>query len=131
MWVEFTQAHSEFLAYSTAAIETLLAAAVIFGFARKCTYTGGAIFSLLIWATAEGFGGPYSSSSTDIGSAVMYAVVFLGLLVIDHEAGASAFSVDHWMEQRLSWWHRVAEVRLGGSSGLPTTETVKADSAST
>src|SRR5450759_5377332 len=35
---------------------------------------------LVIWATAEGFGGPYTSGSSDIGTAVIYAAVFMGLL---------------------------------------------------
>lgn len=84
--------------------------ALIFGFARKATYIGAALFSVMIWATAEGFGGPYSSSSTDIGAAVMYAVVFMGLLALNYEAGPSRFSVDYFIEQRVSWWHRVAEI---------------------
>jgi hypothetical protein len=59
---------------------------------------------------AEGFGGPYTSSSTDIGAAVMYAVVALGLLTLNYEGGPSRFSVDYLIEQRVSWWHRIAEV---------------------
>jgi nitrite reductase (NO-forming) len=77
------QPRADFFAYSTAVAETLIALALILGFARKVTYIGAALFSVLIWATAEGFGGPYSSSSTDIGAAVMYAVVFMGLLALD------------------------------------------------
>lgn len=45
--------------------------------------------SLGIWAVAEGFGGPYNSGSTDIGAAVMYAVVALGLLALNYEGGPS------------------------------------------
>ena len=35
--------------------------------------------SLVIWSTAEGFGGPYAPGSTDIGAAIIYLVVFLAL----------------------------------------------------
>ena len=73
-------------------------------------YVIGALFSLTIWGTAEGFGGPYGATSTDIGAAVMYAVVFLALLALNYEAGVSRFSVDYLIEKRVSWWHRVAEV---------------------
>ena len=97
-------------AYGVAALETLIGLALIFGFARKLTYIVAAITGLGIWAVAEGFGGPYSSSSTDIGAAVMYAVVALGLLALNYEAGPSRFSVDYLLEQRTPWWHKVAEV---------------------
>jgi nitrite reductase (NO-forming) len=109
-WITLVAPNEGFFAYSTAVIETLIAVAVIFGFARKLTYISAALFSVLIWATGEGFGGPYTSSSTDIGTAVIYAVVFVGLLALNYEAGPSRFSVDYLIEQRVSWWHRIAEV---------------------
>jgi hypothetical protein len=31
---------------------------------------------MLVWSTAEGFGGPYTSGASDIGTAVVYALVF-------------------------------------------------------
>jgi uncharacterized membrane protein YphA (DoxX/SURF4 family) len=97
-------------AYATASLETLIGLALILGFARKTTYILTALTGLGIWAIAEGFGGPYSSSSTDIGAAVMYAVVALGLLALNYEAGPSRFSVDYLLEQRIPSWHKVAEV---------------------
>jgi uncharacterized membrane protein YphA (DoxX/SURF4 family) len=110
LWISMVAPNSGFFAYSTAVIETLVAAAVIVGFARKFTYISAALFSVLIWATAEGFGGPYTSSSTDIGTAVIYGVVFMGLLALDYETGPSRFSVDSLIEQHVSWWHRIAEI---------------------
>jgi nitrite reductase (NO-forming) len=91
-------------------IESLIALAVIFGFARKLTYISSALFSLLIYATAEGFGGPYIAGSTDIGTSVIYVLVFIGLLALDYETGLSRFCVDTLIEQRVSWWHRIAEI---------------------
>ncbi len=38
------------------AAETLIALALIAGFARKTTYRAAIVFSLLIWSTVEGFG---------------------------------------------------------------------------
>lgn len=112
----FTLTHNVFTpdpslwAYAIASLETLIGIALIVGFARKVTYILTVLTSLGIWAVAEGFGGPYSSGSTDIGAAVMYAVVALGLLALNYEAGPSRFSVDYLLEQRIGWWHRVAEV---------------------
>jgi nitrite reductase (NO-forming) len=118
LWINMVAPNSGFFAYSTAVIETLIAVAVIVGFARKFTYISAALFSILIWATAEGFGGPYTSSSTDIGTAVIYAVVFMGLLTLDHETSPSRFSVDSLIERRVSWWHRIAEI----DGGMPTSD---------
>jgi uncharacterized membrane protein YphA (DoxX/SURF4 family) len=121
LWIKLVVPNSGFFAYSTAVIETLVAAAVIFGFARKFTYISAALFGVLIWATAEGFGGPYTSSSTDIGTAVIYAVVFMGLLALDYETGPSRFSLDSLIEQHVSWWHRIAEIGPRGKPEKPTT----------
>jgi nitrite reductase (NO-forming) len=97
--------------YFVAVIETLIAAALIFGFARKVTYILAAVFALLVWSTAEGFGGPYTSGASDVGAAVMYAVVFLGLLALSYYAGPARYSLDFYLEKRISWWWRLAEVR--------------------
>ena len=102
--------HPHVWAYGVATLETLIGLALIFGFARKTTYIVTFLTSVGIWAVAEGFGGPYNSGSTDIGAAVMYAVVALGLLALNYEAGPSRFSVDYLIERRIPWWHRVAEV---------------------
>lgn len=108
-WLVTIQPHPYVWAYGVAAIETLIAFALIFGFARKVTYIATIFTALGIWAIAEGFGGPYNATSTDIGAAVMYAVVALALLVLQLQFGPSRFSVDYWIEQRVSWWHWVAE----------------------
>lgn len=102
--------HPYVWAYAIASIETLIGLALILGFARKATYVLTVLTGIGIWAVAEGFGGPYNPGSTDIGAAVMYAVVALGLLALNYEAGPSRFSVDYLLEQRIPWWHRVAEV---------------------
>jgi thiosulfate dehydrogenase [quinone] large subunit len=109
-WIDLQHPHPYFFAYLVAVIETLIAVAVIVGFARKLTYSAAIVFSLLVWATAEGFGGPYAAGSADIGTAVIYALVFGFLLLFSYYTGPSAHSVDVHLEQRISWWHRVAEV---------------------
>ena len=110
-WITLVQPRADLFAYATAVIETLIAAALILGLARKFAYVSAALFMLLVWATAEGFGGPYTAGATDIGTAVIYAVVLLALLALDHESAPSRFSLDRLGERRLSWWHHVAEAR--------------------
>ncbi len=107
------------LAYLVAVIETLIALALIAGFARKLTYSAAIGFSLLIWATAEGFGGPYTSGSSDIGTAIIYAVVFAALLALSYYSGPARYSVDYYLDQRISWWWRIAEVRRPAVAQAP------------
>jgi nitrite reductase (NO-forming) len=110
-WVNLQHPAATFFWALVATTETLIALALIFGFARKLTYVAAAGFSLLIWATVEGFGGPYTSGASDIGTAIIYAVVFLGLLALNYYAGPSRLSVDYYLERRISWWWRLAEMR--------------------
>ena len=110
-WINLQHPQAMFFAYLVAVAETLIAVALIAGFARKLTYISAAAFSVLIWATAEGFGGPYTSGSADIGTAVIYAVVFLGLLALSYYAGPARYSADYYLEKKISWWWKVAEVR--------------------
>lgn len=119
-WLDTISPHHHVWAYSIAVIETLIALALILGFARKTTYIVTALVSLGIWAVAEGFGGPYTSTSTDIGAAVMYAFVAAALLVLSLQCGPSRYSVDYYIEKRVSWWHWVAEF---GAHNHPAPET--------
>jgi nitrite reductase (NO-forming) len=100
-----------FLAAGSAALETYLAVALLTGFARKTTYLVGAGYTALIWATAEGFGGPYVPGvSTDVGAAIVYTLLFVVFLVHDAAAGSSRLSVDSLLERRMPAWRRVAEL---------------------
>ena len=109
-WVKLQTPRPTFFAYLVAVLETLVALAIIFGFARKLTFISSAVFGVVIWAVAEGFGGPYMTGSSDIGTAIIYALVSMGLLALCYYAGTSRYSVDHYIEQRISWWWKVAEV---------------------
>jgi nitrite reductase (NO-forming) len=110
-WINLQHPRATFFAYLVAVIETLIAVALVAGFARKLTYSAAIVFSLLIWGTAEGFGGPYTSGAADIGTAVVYAVVFAGLLALSYYAGPARYSADYYLEDKVSWWWRIAEVR--------------------
>ena len=109
-WINLQRPRVDFFAYLAAAVETFLALALILGFGRKLTYIAAIIFSLLIWSTAEGFGGPYTSGSADIGTGIIYAVVFLALLALNYYGGPARYSLDRYLEKRISWWWRVAEM---------------------
>jgi nitrite reductase (NO-forming) len=110
-WIRIQHPQPMFFAYLVAAAETLIAVALIAGIARKTTYIAAAGFSVLIWATAEGFGGPYTSGASDIGTAIIYAVVFAGLLALSYYAGPARYSADYYLERKYSWWWRLAELR--------------------
>jgi nitrite reductase (NO-forming) len=59
--------------------ETAIAIGLIFGFFTEIAIIGGIAMTLVIWSTAEGFGGPYAAGSTDIGAAIIYALLFVAL----------------------------------------------------
>jgi nitrite reductase (NO-forming) len=110
-WIRLQHPQAMFFAYLVAVLETLIAVALIAGFARKSTYLAAIAFSFLIWATAEGFGGPYTSGASDIGTAIIYIAVFAGLLALSYYAGPARYSADCYLEKKIGWWWRVAEVR--------------------
>ena len=77
MWLRLVTMHTPFFISATRLIETAIAIGLLLGFARRITYFAGALFSLLIWSTAEGFGGPYTSGATNVGPALVYVLVFI------------------------------------------------------
>ena len=110
-WITVQHPDAAAFGWLVAVVETLIAVALIAGFARKTTYLAAIVFSVLIWGTAEGFGGPYTSGASDIGTAIIYAVVFAFLLIVNYYAGPARYSVDYYLEQRYSWWWHLAEMR--------------------
>lgn len=97
----------------TALIESLLALVLLQGVARRAGYVLGIGWSLIVWAVAEGFGGPYMSGSTDIGCCIMYALLFGALLVFAPSAENERFCLDRALVKRWSWWRFVAEPHPG------------------
>lgn len=113
LWTGLSRWELTALATISAVTETFLALALLSGFARKTVYLLGAGYSLVLWAMGEGFGAPYQSGSTDVGAAIIYAFVFAALLLVDR-SGPNAHSLDAYLESRISWWHRIAEVEPDG-----------------
>ena len=108
-WTSTTASNPALWAYIIAFSELALAICLIFGFMRKIGYAGGFVLSLLIWAVPEGLGGPYGPSSTDIGTGIIYAIVFLMLIIINASEGPSRYSLDYYLEKKIRWWKKLAE----------------------
>lgn len=107
-WAQLLGHNPQLFSYTVTVAETLIALALVFGIARRVTYLSAAMFSLLIWAIPEGFGGPYSASSTDIGTGIIYATVFFSLYGLDKLANQSKWSLDNYIIKRLPWWAAIA-----------------------
>lgn len=65
-----------------AMVETVIALLLFLGLLTPVVSTLGIIFNLLVWSTAEGFGGIFLPGATDIGTGPLYAAIFAGLIVI-------------------------------------------------
>ncbi|MEJ2686522.1 MAG: hypothetical protein P8124_04800 [Gammaproteobacteria bacterium] len=70
-----------------AILETLLAVSLLSGKWLRLFLPLGALFTLGIWTTAEGWGGPYSAGSTGmpgnlVGNAVLYCFIFAFFMVV-------------------------------------------------
>jgi nitrite reductase (NO-forming) len=107
MWTHIISVNPLAFAYATAGIETLTAIGLVLGFAKRVGYIFAAIFSLLIWSTAEGFGGPYTSGSTDIGTGIIYTLVFI-LLFVSTMYLHDRLSVDALIVKKFPKWKKVS-----------------------
>lgn len=108
MWIAVVTPHAMLFTWLTRVIETTIALFLLIGFARKTLYLAGALFSLLVWSTAEGFGGPYTVGANNMGTAISYVLIFVALIAINTR-GRSPYSVDLFIERRWPRWRRVAE----------------------
>jgi len=80
-WINVIKVDPHAFAYLVATAETLIAISLLIGLFSNLTYIAGLALSMVIWSTAEGFGGPYVRGSTDIGTAIIYALVFIALFL--------------------------------------------------
>lgn len=80
-WIRVVNVNPHVFAYLVALGETAVAIGLLFGLLSNLTNVVGILLSVVIWATAEGFGGPYTPGSTDIGAAIIYVLVFVGLFL--------------------------------------------------
>jgi thiosulfate dehydrogenase (quinone) large subunit len=97
-WIHVVQVNPHLFAQLAALGETAVAIGLIFGIFSNVTMIGGFFLSLMIWSTAEGFGGPYLPGSTDIGTAIIYAIAFVGLFLA---SSGLYLGIDRWLTPRL------------------------------
>ncbi|MEO6799999.1 MAG: multicopper oxidase domain-containing protein [Rhodanobacter sp.] len=109
MWIALVTPHAMLFTWLTRIVETTIALALLAGFARKTLYVAGALFSLLVWSTAEGFGGPYTVGANNMGTAITYVLIFVALIAINVRSGRSPYSLDYFIEKRWPRWRRIAE----------------------
>jgi thiosulfate dehydrogenase (quinone) large subunit len=103
-WRDLVAHAPHVFAYAGAVTETMLALGLILGVGRRFLYLGGAIYALFIWSVPEGFGTPFAPGATDIGTAIMYAVLFAALYALDVTANAGASTLDTFLLNRFAWW---------------------------
>ena len=108
-WINVIQVDPHVFAHLVAIGETAVALGLILGAFSNLTYLIGVLLSVVIWTTAEGFGGPYQPGSTDIGAAIIYVLVFVGLFL---SMAGLTFGLDRKLTPKLGRWGILA-------SGLP------------
>ena len=111
LWVNVVGVNPNFFAHLVALTESAIAIALILGIFTNLTALVGVLLSLAVWSTAEGFGGPYVAGSTDIGSAIIYVPVFVGLYLT--QAGLYL-----GLDRRLSAW--LGRLQALASGPVPT-----------
>ncbi|MCZ2441772.1 MAG: multicopper oxidase domain-containing protein [Burkholderiales bacterium] len=118
-WIALVEPHPTLFLWLTRLATTALALALLFGFARCTVYLLGALYSLLIWSTAGGFGGPYTIGAPNTGVGLLYVLLFAVLIVVNQRAGTSPYSVDYFIERRWPAWSWIAEWRERRLSDAP------------
>ncbi len=95
-WIRVCSHSPSKFAVLIACAETAICVSLAFGFLQRVSFVFGTVFALMIWGVGEGFGGPYTSGATDIGCAVMYAVLFVSLaLTVPRSVRAAAPALDN------------------------------------
>jgi uncharacterized membrane protein YphA (DoxX/SURF4 family) len=108
-WISVQSHAPSLFADLTGVAETSLALVLALGVARRAGYLFGMVYSLLVWSVGEGFGGPYVSGSTDVGTGIILAILFAALYVSAPSAAREPLSLDRTLVARWTWWRVVAE----------------------
>jgi thiosulfate dehydrogenase (quinone) large subunit len=111
-WVTLQSGAPSFWADLTGVTETALALVLLLGVARRPGYLVGAGYMLLVWAVGEGFGGPYVSGSTDVGTGIIYTLLFLTMFVYAAPSLQERLSVDRLLAARHAGWRRFADLSI-------------------
>jgi thiosulfate dehydrogenase (quinone) large subunit len=98
LWNSVGLANPAVSATVIAVMETLAAAALIFGVLSNAAFIGTAMLSFGIWSGAEAFHLPFHGGMTDLGPSAGYIFASLALFFA---AAGSTWSVDTWLRPRL------------------------------
>ncbi|HWF31148.1 MAG TPA: hypothetical protein VG188_01170 [Solirubrobacteraceae bacterium] len=124
-WIKLQSGTPTLFAVLTGVAETALALVLLLGVARRAGYVVGAIYAMLVWAVGEGFGGPYEAGSTDVGTGIVYALLFVTLLVFAPPARRDRLSLDRIIVAHWRWWRHLAEPHaVDRVAGAPLVEPV-------
>jgi thiosulfate dehydrogenase [quinone] large subunit len=124
-WITLQSKAPTSFAVLTGLAETGLALILLLGVARRAGYAAGVVYSLLIWSVGEGFGGPYASGSTDVGTGIVYALLFVTLLAFSPPARRERLSLDRILVNRWTAWRHLAEPHaVDRVAGAPIIEPV-------
>ena len=108
-WHDAIAPNPSLFATGAAVIESLLAVGLILGVGRRVLYIGGATWSLAIWSIPEGFGTPFMPGATDIGTAIMYAILFGALYSLEAAVNWSTWTLDTAIQKRLPAWRALGQ----------------------
>ena len=109
-WIHVVGVNPSLFAHLVALGETAIAISLILGLFTNVSLLAGVLLSLMIWSTAEGFGGPYAAGSTDIGTSIIYAMVYIGLFL---SSSGLFLGVDHFLAPWLGKWGILASGSMG------------------
>lgn len=73
------------VAIATVILDGLLALSLITGIGLRPLARIGVVYSLFLWSTVGGLGGPYVAGATDPGTAIVYALTFFTILSVPSE----------------------------------------------
>lgn len=118
-WISAEASFPLLFAIMTAVTETSLALVLLLGVARRAGYTAGALYMLMVWGVGEGFGGPYTTGATDIGTGIVYVLLFATLLALAPPARSERLSLDRLLVARWPWWRMLAEPHRADRAGGP------------
>jgi len=102
-WAGITSSMSNFTLI-IAIWETVIAVFLFLGLMVPLLSAVGIAFNLIIWSTAEGFGGIFQPGAMDIGTGPLYAAIFAGLIVIQAGRQKGVDGILHMRMPRIPLW---------------------------
>ncbi|WP_308465353.1 hypothetical protein [Rathayibacter soli] len=97
-WTRLVATDPRAFAILLALAESLIAIGLLTGSLTNAVCSAGAVLSMTIWTTGEGFGGPYGDGATDVGASPAYVIAFALLGVV---GAGGAWGFDRWLHSKL------------------------------